>query len=340
MASLPPKFNSKKYPLEIAGSIMTNEFPQVLDSATIGDVLDLLFETFRKKDKVKEIETINYIYVVDGEDRLVGVLSIKEIFRTPRKTKLEEIMERDLVKVEPQVDQEKVVYLALKHNLKAIPVVDEKDRLLGIVSSDVLLKILNQEVTEDLLRISGTRLQKEIIDAPPVKIAKARLPWLFFGILGGVVAGSIIGIFEPTLESLMALAVYIPVVMHSGGNTGSQSAIIFIRSLVVGEKRDLLKYFLKEIKIGLILGLACALVLSAVSLIWQRSLILGLIIGLSIFFTIVLACAIGIFIPWMLTKLKMDPAIGAGPLITTTQDVVSLLIYFGFASLMLKYLVL
>jgi len=125
----------KKYPEETAGSIMTNEFPRVRHSATIGDVLDLLFKIFEKKDKVKEIETINYIYIVDKKDRLVGVLSIKEIFGTPRKTKIEEIMKRDLVKVRPLVDQEKVVYLALKHNLKAIPVVDDQNRLLGIVPS-------------------------------------------------------------------------------------------------------------------------------------------------------------------------------------------------------------
>lgn len=331
---------NKKYPPKTAGSMMTNEFPKVRRSATIGDVLDLLFEIFKEKDKVKEIETINYIYVVDEENKLVGVLSIKEIFGTPRETRIEKIMEKDLIKVKPTLDREKVVYLALKHNLKAIPVVGKKDRLLGIVPSDILLKILNQEAAEDLLRISGTHPKEKIIDAPPARIARARLPWLLFGILGGVVAGSIIGIFRPTLESLMALAVYIPVVMHSGGNTGNQSAIIFIRSLVVGNKRDLLKYFLKEIKIGLILGFFCALALLIVSLIWQGSLVLSLTIGLSVFVTIVLATAIGIFIPWLLTKLKMDPALGASPLVTTCEDVVSLLIYFSFAFLMLKYLVL
>jgi len=203
----------RKYPKETAGSIMTNEFPRVRRSATIGDVLNLLFKIFEKKDKVKEIETINYIYIVDKKDRLVGVLSIKEIFGTPRKTKIEEIMKRDLVKIRPLVDQEKVVYLALKYSLKAIPVVDDQNHLLGIVPSDMLLEILNQEAAEDLLRISGTHPKKEIMDAPPVKIARARLPWLFFGILGGVVAGSIIGIFRPTLESLIALALYIPVMM-------------------------------------------------------------------------------------------------------------------------------
>ena len=329
----------RKYPKETAGSIMTNEFPRVRRSATIGDVLNLLFKIFEKKDKVKEIETINYIYIVDKKDRLVGVLSIKEIFGTPRKTKIEEIMKRDLVKIRPLVDQEKVVYLALKYSLKAIPVVDDQNHLLGIVPSDMLLEILNQEAAEDLLRISGTHPKKEIMDAPPVKIARARLPWLFFGILGGVVAGSIIGIFRPTLESLIALALYIPVMMHGGGNIGNQSAIIFIRSLMTGNKRDLLKYFLKEIKIGLILGLSCALLLSLVGLIWQGSLIFGLTLGFSMFFTMVLACVIGIFIPWLLNKLKIDPALGAGPFITAIEGVLSLLIYFGFVSIMLKYLV-
>jgi len=137
----------------------------------------------------------------------------------------------------------------------------------------------------------------------------------------------------------MALALYIPVMMHSGGNIGNQSAVIFIRSLMIGNKRDLLKYFLKEIKTGLILGLSCALLLSLVGLIWQRSFILGLTLGFSIFFTMVLACAIGIFIPWLLNKLKMDPALGAGPFITAIEGVISLLIYFGFVSIMLKYLV-
>lgn len=330
----------KKYPEKTAGSMMTNEFPRVLRSATIGDILDLLFKIFKEKDKVKEIETINYIYVVDKEDRLVGALSIKEIFGISKETRVEKIMEKDLVRVKPTLDREKVVYLALKHNLKAIPVVDVKNHLLGIVPSDTLLEILNEETTEDLLRISGTHPKEKITDAPATRIARARLPWLLFGILGGVVAGSIIGVFRPTLESLMALAVYIPVVMHSGGNTGNQSAIIFIRSLALGEKRNLVKYFLREIKIGLILGFFCALVLSIISLIWQRSFTLGLTIGLSVFVTIVLACAIGIFIPWLLNKFKMDPALGASPLVTTCEDVISLLIYFSFASLMLKYLVL
>ncbi len=327
-----PHLNQKPFPSDTAGSKMISDIPVVAPQMSIDEVL------IKIQKEIKKLETINYIYVLDHERKLTGVFSIKEIFRAPKEKKVQDLMKKDLVTVEPLTDQEKVAYLALKHNLKAIPVVDNQNRFLGIVPSDILLKILYKEATEDVLRLSGIQSQViRLIRAPVAEAARVRLPWIFLGLLGGLVSGSIIGIFKPSLESFIALAVYIPVMMHTGGNVGNQSAMIFIRGLLIGENRDIKNYFLREIKIGLAIGSVCAILLSLFSLLWQGSPIFGLIVGLSILATIFVAAAVGILVPWLLHKFNLDPAIGAGPFITTLQDTLALLIYFSIASLMMRY---
>lgn len=324
--------HSKEFPAETAGQKMVTELPLAASEESIAEVETMLLE------KTKKLESINYIYVVDSQKRLKGVISIKEVFRAPKTARVGKMMKRKLVKVDPLTDQEKLVLLALEHNLKSIPVVDSENRLLGAVPSDALLEILHEEASEDLIRLGGTHSRgTEITKASAVKISEARLPWLLFSIIGGIISGSIIGVFKPTLKAFLVLSVYIPVMMDLGGSVGSQSATIFIKNLALGKVRSMIRYFWKEIRVGLIIALICAVSLSIVSLLWQKSLLLGLIVGLSILITIILATTIGIIIPWSLYKLNLDPAVGSGPFVTTIKDIISLLIYLNIASLMLKY---
>lgn len=331
-----PLTNQKPFPSDTAGSKMTSDIPVVESQMPIGEVLVEIQKEIRK------FEAINYIYIVNRERKLVGVFSLKEIFKAPKTKKIEELMKKDLVTIKPLTDQEKVAYLALKHNLKAIPVVDHQNRLLGIVPSETLLKIFHKETGEDILLSSGIHAQAaRLLTANVTQVARLRLPWIFIGLLGGMVAANIIGVFESALEAFIVLVSFIPVMMHTGGNVGNQSAMIFIRSLLIGNNlgnnHGIRNYFLREVKIGLVIGLVCAILLSLFSLLWQGPIMLGVIVGLSMFIIIVVAAMVGLLVPWSLHKFNLDPALGTGPFITTLQDVIGLLVYFSIASAMMRY---
>jgi len=324
---------NKKFPTESAGRKMTKAVPLAYPEESVLNVKKMLFE------KIKKIETINYIYVVDKKKKLIGVFSIKEIFRRSGKTKVKEIMQKEVIKVRPYADQEKVVILALRNNLKSIPVVGKGDEFLGVVPSDIILDVFHSENVEDFLKVAGIHSPlKKISEASSLFLAKARIPWLVFGLLGGVLAARIIDFFETPLKTHFILAAFIPLIVYVSGAVGIQTQTLFIRNLVLDSQLKMTKYLLREIKTAFLIALVLGGLLSLLSIfLFNSPYFIGIILGVSLFLAILTTILIGVFIPWVLQKLKKDPAIGAGPFGTIICDVLSLIIYFSVASLMLNF---
>lgn len=319
-----------------AGSKMITSFPQAKIGERIKDVEKMLTE------KADTFDTIDYVYIVNDNLVLQGAISIKEIHSSKKDANAEDIMKRDLVVAHPLTHQERVVYLALSNKLKAIPVVDKNKRLLGIVPYDVILQIFNEEVRQDVFKFGGIfhKVGREYttIKSPASVMIKTRIPWLIIGVLGGTITASIISSFENILSTLLALAAFAPVLAYLSDAVGTQSETLTVRSIALDPKLSLKSYFLRESLVALFLALACGLLLSVVALVgWQNS-VLGLIVGLSMFFSIITAVFISTTFPFLFKKFGLDPAIAAGPFATMVSDVATVTIYFGVASLLLKYL--
>jgi magnesium transporter len=327
--------NKKIYPPESAGRIMIKNIPLAFLEQEISEVKKMLFE------KTKELEALNYIYVIDKEGKLKGVFSIKEIFRKPENVKIKDLMIKEIIKARPHTDQERIAILALRHNLKAIPIVDKENRLLGTVPSDVILDILHRENIEDILRSAGIQkydyLPSKIFQLPIGILAKIRLPWLIFGLFGGILAVQIINFFENSLKTHFILAAFIPLIVYMADAVGHQTETLFIRSLTLNSGLSSKKYLFQEIKVSFLIALVLAIFLFLISLFWFKLVYLGFILSLSLFLTVICAIFSGILIPWLLKKFKKDPAIGSGPFGTIVRDILSLIIYFSVTSLMLRF---
>lgn len=320
----------KKYRADSAASKMVPNVPVVDADSTLGYIKNVIFNDAEK------YETINYIYIIDEKNRLVGVISLKEILQKPVEMKAKDLMFKNPIKAHPNTDQEKVANLALKNNLKAIPIVSKDGLFLGAVPSDAILNILNSEFNEDILHSIGVekkeRRIEELMETSSPALAKRRLPWLFMGLLGGVFAAQIVNFFESSLGQYLIFAAFIPLIVYMADAVGAQAQTLFIRSLALNQYMNFKIYFIKELKTSLIMATALSLTLLFASLFLFPSCIFGAILGTSLFLTIIFASAIAVFIPWALNLLKKDPALGSGPIGTIIRDILSLLIYFSIAS--------
>ena len=325
-----------KYPEESAGGIMTTEFISLPAELPVEEAIA------RLREIAPEAETIYYVFVVDAENRLTGVLSLRDLIAAPDGTPLKAIMRRNVISVNAALDQEEAARVVARYDLLAVPVIDDENRLLGIITVDDIIDVLEQEATEDIYRFAGAGevTGVEFMEAPVHKVAWHRTPWLVICLLGGLLSGSIIGVFESTLKSILILAVFIPVIMDMGGNVSTQSSTIFVRGIATGEigAADLWRYFIREVKVGLFMGLLFGLLIAVSAYIWRGNPVLGLVVGISMFATVSLATLIGSLVPILFHKLNIDPAITSGPLVTTIKDITGLLIYFGMATLFLDYL--
>lgn len=323
------------YPQNTAGSRMTGAVPSAKIGETIDDVENML------SLKANTFDTIDYIYVVDKDNALCGVISIKEIFSILKKdTKVEEAMKKDLVAVEASTDQERIVYLALSHGIKALPVVDEEKRLLGVVPYDTILQIFNQEMHEDIFKFGGIfhKVGKEFetITSPVKVMIKSRLPWLIIGVLGGTVTVSIVNSFENILSRVLLLAAFIPLLVYMSDAVGTQSETLFVRSIALDPKLSIRSYFLRELKVAIILGAICGILLSIIAMIGWRIPFLGVVVGFSMFLSILAAVFISTLLPLLFKKINLDPAVVTGPFATMLSDIASLAIYFGTATLIIE----
>jgi magnesium transporter len=317
---------------ETAGHLMVHAVPIVKANDTVDATLKMI------SAHASSFESLSYIYVVDTHMHLKGVLSIKELLRTPTHEHIESIMIRNVITVDVHTDQEQVALLAIRHNIKAVPVVDKNGLFLGIVPTDTILNILHSESVEDALHTAGSALfanpAVEIITAGARVHFKKRLPWLLLGLAGGIGAAFVVHYFEDALAHQIILAAFIPAVVYMADAVGSQTQTIFIRSLALARTLHMRSYIIREITIAYMLALVLGLISFGIVALWLDSLHIGIVFGLSITVTILAAMVIALFTPWVLTKMKFDPAIASGPFATVIRDIISLLIYFSIVSLM------
>lgn len=322
--------NGKHKPGSYAVDRMTADVPTAKITETIADVEDKLIKQAAK------FETLNYIYVIDDAKRLIGVFSIKELFRKPKTSLVKDLMKKDPVAVFPHTHQERVALTALAHSIKAVPVVDRERILLGVVPSDVILDILHEEQTKDLLRFAGIQTRQKgaagLLTLSPWDAFRRRVPWLVIGLLGGIGAASVVEAFELTLNENVLLAAFIPAIVYMADAVGTQTQTIFIRALAIDRKFSLKSYLWRESQVGLLIALALgSLIGFAILLIW-KSPMLAVILSLSFFFAIMLAVGVAILMPSIFNRAKLDPAIASGPFATVIRDVMTLVVYFTIAS--------
>lgn len=314
---------------------MTLHVPIVHTQATLADIKTLL------ETSAQEFETVNYIYVVDERSCLQGILSIKDVFRLQASVRVGNVCRTDhLVTVYPEVHQERAAYLALKHNIKAIPVVDHDGTLLGIVTSDEILHILYHETHEDMLRLAGVHrhgkdLSDNVLTLSLITSIRHRVPWLFLGLLGGLLAEQLIGSFEHVLMEHLVLAGFIPLIVYMGGAVSTQMETFIIRDLAIQSHLPYFKYFYRQLFITTLIGLALGGLLTLAGAFIYNNLYLGVVLGISLTGAVVSSVITGIVIPTLFHHLRMDPANASGPIATILQDLCSILIYFSIASILL-----
>ena len=319
---------------ESAGRLMTLAVPVVHSSKKASEVEGLL------RSKANEFETINYIYIINDRRELVGILSIQELFHLEPHETLERFVGGELVTVRPHTDQERVAQLALKHNIKAIPVISKEHTFMGVVPSDRILSVLNLEHTEDVLRFAGVKhkdaqVSDVLLQNAPISHVKMRLPWLVLGLLGGVFAAVVIGFFEETLADELILAAFIPAIVYMADAVGSQTQMLFVRALSIEHGLRVRSYLLRESIVNFFLGVILAGLIFALSLLFAQSFIISAILAVSIFLTVWFTVIVAITLPWFFHVRGYDPAIASGPLATVVRDILSLCIYLTVATLFL-----
>lgn len=322
------------YEEKTAGSIMTTEFIAIYDTHTVEQVMQLL------KEEAPDAETIYYLYVIDKAKKIVGVLSIRDLIIANDKERIKDIMSEKVVTVSVARDQEEVAQLFKDYDFLAAPVVDFQDHLIGIITVDDILDVMEEEASEDYSMLAAVSEEVHHTDTA-FEAAKKRLPWLIILLFLGLITASLIGQFEETLNQVAVLAIFIPLIAGMAGNTGTQSLAVAVRGLATGDyvKQGKMKWILRELGTGLITGFVSGVVIAIVIYIWLGNIVLGLLVGVSIMASLVVATLAGAFIPMLMHRLNIDPAVASGPFITTLNDIISILIYFGMATSFMSYLV-
>ncbi|MUK90563.1 magnesium transporter [Ornithinibacillus sp. L9] len=315
------------YEEKTAGSIMTTEFVSVYKTQTVKQTMIQL------KEEGPDAETIYYMYVVDDDKRLVGVVSLRDLIISDDEIVIEDIMSEKIVHVSVADDQEDVAQTIKDYDFLAVPVVDFQKHLLGIITVDDILDVMDEEASDDYSKLAGIS-DVDRPDGNPFTAAKKRLPWLIILSFLGMLTASLIGQFEDTLDEVAVLAIFIPLIAGMAGNTGTQALAVAVRGLATGDygNEGKVSLILRETGTGLITGTVCGIVIAIVISLWQQNLFLGLLVGISIMAALVVATLAGSLVPLIMDRLKIDPAVASGPFITTINDIISILIYFGIAT--------
>ncbi len=320
-----------QYGKDTAGGIMDLEVVSVPEDTTVGDVVKTI------REKKKGVENLYHVWVVDNLKRLAGVVSLKDLVIEAPDRKISEIMNPEVISVDVNKDQEDVAQLFKRYDLVDIPVVDANYLLVGRITHDDIIDVMEKEVDEDLSLMTGV-IGQEIAEESTLKISKARLPWLITGVFGGIVAAAVINQFETSLETVIALSFFFPVIMAVGGNTGTQAATIVVRGMATGDIRfvSIRKRLWLEMKVAFVNGIICGILLGLIVGSWLSDFGLGTIVALAGVLIILNSGFTGSAVPFILRKLNIDPALATGPIITTLNDILSLLIYLGLMTLFLR----
>ncbi len=313
-----------------AGGIMVPDFIALREDITAQEAIESL-----QKEHL-EVEMPFYLYVVDEYGKLVGVISLRQLVVVSPSTPLKNFMTTDVISVKTDVDQEEVAKIVARYNILAVPVVDGANRIVGIVTVDDVIDIFRQEATEDMLKMAGAG--EEFVETKSIlKSTRIRLPWLFASCCGGIIAFFIINRFEHSLHKITYLAAFIPVIMGMGGNIGTQSSTIVVRGLATGRLavRDIWQVVFKELSIGLILGIVYGLVIGIVAQVKYNTGAFAFSVGMAVICSMTVAALVGSFVPMVLARVNIDPAVAAGPFVTTSIDIISVFFYFTIATSLL-----
>lgn len=322
------------YQPDTAGGIMATEFVAVKETMTVGETLKYL------QKEAPEAETAYYIFVLDEDEKLKGVLSLRDIVVSNFEIKIADIMNENALSIPVHMDQEEAGHIFEKYGFSTMPVVDENNVMLGIITVDDIMEILRDENTEDIYRLAGLT-EGERVAGPLKESVKRRLPWLFVNLLTALLAASTVSLFESTIQKVVSLAVFMPIVAGMGGNTGTQTLTIIVRGIALGELtyENSKKILFKEIGVGLSAGIAIGFAVALLGYWWEKNIYFGLVIGLAMLFNLSAATLAGYIVPVTLKKLNIDPALASAVFVTTVTDVCGFFFFLGLATLFIKYLI-
>jgi magnesium transporter len=318
------------YDDDTAGGIMNPDFVALREETTAKEAIESL-----QKEHF-DVEMPFYLYAVDEYGKLVGVSSLRQLVVVPPEERLKDFMSTDVFSVETSMDQEEVAKIVARYNILAVPVVDETNRLVGIVTVDDVIDIFREEATEDILKMAG--VGEEFVETQSViRSTRIRLPWLFASCIGGIIAFFVISHFEGSIKKLSYLAAFIPVIMGMGGNIGTQSSTIVVRGLATGRLniRDTWAVVFKELSVGFILGAFYGFMIGLVAQLQYSKSMLAVSVGLAVISSMAVAALVGSLVPMAFARINVDPAVATGPFVTTAIDIVSVYFYFRIATTLL-----
>ena len=321
-----------EYPEKTAGRIMNPKVFALSEDMTAAEAIAALQAS-------RDVEMVFYLYVIDGRRHLVGVVSLRRLLLVPPETPLKRIMTTDLISARVDMDQEEVARQVASYNLLAIPVVDEENKLVGVITVDDVIDVIKDEATEDVYRLAGLASDDRVFTTPNESLRK-RLPWLLVNLVTAFIAASVVKLFEGTIGVVTSLAVFMPVVAGMGGNAATQTLAVIVRGIAIGELTwsNTRKALIKEALVGLGNGVACGIVGAGVVWLMQGTPWLGLILGMAMIINMFVAATAGTLIPLALRALKVDPALASSVFITTLTDVFGFLSFLGLGALFIKYL--
>ncbi len=320
------------YDEDTAGGLMAKELVAINENLTVKQALGEL------RDQADEIDEIYYLYVIDDNNKLKGTIKLKDLLFSSTNKKISNIVDPDVISVRTDTDEEEVARLMGKYDLVAVPVVDGIGRLVGRITIDDVVDVIREEAEEDYQLMSGITQDVDSSDSV-IKQSRSRIPWLLIGMFGGICGSLILGYYEGDIAKYAVLALFLPLIAAMGGNAGVQSSAIVVQGLASGDVdlHSVSGKLFKEFKVGLLNGLVCSMIIFLYNLIFADNYALTITVSTALFAVIVFATVFGTFIPLLLNKLKIDPAIATGPFITTSNDIIGLFIYLMIARLVFGY---
>ena len=323
------------YEDDTAGGIMTTEFVSIDSEMTVRQAMEHL------KKVAPNSETIYYLFVTDPRNKLAGIISLRDLIVAEDDAYIGDIMKERVISVRVSDDQEEVANIVRDYDFLAVPVVDFQNHLVGIITADDIMDVIHEEAEEDYYKLAGMSEEGSPQDGNALQSAKKRLPWLIGLTFMGMITATMLSTFEETLQKVAILGAFIPIIGGMAGNAGTQSLAVAVRGLSTGEIKDqsLIKLALKDIFTGMITGLVCGVLLFGIISILFGQPMLGVIVSVSLFVAMTVATLSGTFIPMGMQKLGIDPAVASGPFITTSNDIISLVIYFSLANALMSALV-
>ena len=320
---------SLDFPEDSAGRIMQADIIAVAPSWTVGQTIDYMRETEDLPEKFSEI------YVVDPFYHPLGIVSLSKLLRTQRPVSINGIMDKEIMLIDAMEDQEEVARQFERYNMISAPVINDDKRLVGAITADDIVEVIQEEAEEDIHRLGG--VGDESLADSVWKTSRLRFGWLFVNLITAVLASVVIGLFDATIEQMVALAVLMPIVASMGGNAGTQTMTVTVRALATRElgSANVVRVVTREVLVGLVNGIMFAILIGVVAYIWFQSLPLGYVIAIAMIFNMLVAAMSGILIPLVLDKLKVDPAVSSSVFVTTVTDVIGFLAFLGLAALYL-----